>query len=164
MSIREAIARFRELHDEFKGGAFKSPEARAFYESERDDFLRALLQGQQLAVRPGQSPRQLLRVAAAVNVVLQLGPRREEGTTMDIGSGGFAAVLRSPLAARIVCDFELALPGEPVRGRARVVAASVRDAQSNYRTSFAVESLPDDDRSRLDTAVVDIALAAAPKR
>jgi hypothetical protein len=163
MSIREAIARFRELHDEFKGGAFKSPEARAFYESERDDFLRALLQGQQLAVRPGQSPRQLLRVAAAVNVVLQLGPRREEGTTLDIGSGGFAAVLRSPLAARIVCDFELALP-QAVRGRARV-AASVRDAGSNYRTSFAVESMPDDDRSRLETIVVDIALAAAsPKR
>jgi len=162
MSIREAMSRFRELHEEFKSGAFKSPEARAFYEGERDDFLRALLQAQQLAMRPGQSPRQALRVAAVVPVTLQIGPRRETGTTADLASAGFAAIISSPLALRIPCDFELAAEA-PLRGRALVVA-STREGAGVYRTSFAIESMPSEDRTRLEVAVIDIALGAIPKR
>jgi hypothetical protein len=163
MTIREAIRRFRELHDEFKGGAFKSPEARAFYESERDEFLRALLQGQQLAMRPGQSPRQALRVSAAVSLELQIGPRRESTKTLDLASAGFAAVVSGPLAIRIACDFELGLAPAPVKGRARVVAC-VRDGTGAYRTSFAIDTMPVDDRTRLEVAVIDVALAALPAR
>jgi len=162
MSIREAMSRFRELHQEFKSGAFKSPESRAFYETERDEFLRALLQAQQLTMRPGQSPRQAVRVAAAVPLVLQIGPRRETGTTTDLASAGFAAIIPCPLALRIPCDFELA-GDEPLRGQARVVA-SAREGAGTYRTSFAIETMPAADRTRLEVAVIDLALAAIPKR
>jgi hypothetical protein len=161
MSIREAISRFRELHNEFKSGAFKSPESRKFYEAERDEFLRALLQAQQLAMRPGQSPRQALRVAAAVPLVLQIGDRRETGTTADLASAGFCAIIAAPLAVRILCDFELS-GDQPLRGRARVVA-STREGAGTYRTSFAIETMPDADRTRLEVAVVDVALAAIPR-
>jgi hypothetical protein len=163
MSIREAIRRFRELHDEFKGGAFKSPEARAFYETERDDFLRALLQGQQLAMRPGQSPRQALRIAATMPLELDIGPRHESTKTLDLASAGFAGSVSGPLAIRIACDFGLGLPSGPVKGRARVVA-SVRDAAGGYRTSFAIETISPEDRTRLEVAVIDVALDALPKR
>ena len=151
------MARFRELHEEFKSGAFKSPEARAFYESERDEFLRALLQAQQLAMRPGQSPRQALRVAATVPIVLQIGTRRETGTTADLASAGFAAIIPCPLALRIPCDFEL-VGDEPLRGRARVMA-STREGTGAYRTSFSIETMPEADRTRLEVAVIDVALA-----
>jgi len=157
------MRRFRELHEEFKSGAFKSPEARAFYESEREDFLRALLQGQQVAVRPGQSPRQAVRVAATVPVVLLIGPRREDATTVDLASAGFAAIVKSPLALRIPCDFELGSPTDLVKGRARVVACA-RDGTGAYRTSFSIETMSDADRTRLEVAVIDVALAAIPKR
>lgn len=163
MSIREAISRFRELHEEFKGGAFKSPEARAFYETERDEFLRALLQGQQLAMRPGQSPRQALRVSTTSSLELAIGPRHESTKTLDLGSAGFAAIVSGPLAIRLACDFELGLAPAPVKGRARVVAC-VRDGTGAYRTSFAIETMSNDDRARLEVAVIDVALAAVPKR
>jgi hypothetical protein len=161
MSIREAMVRFEQLHKDFKAGAFKSPESRKFYESERDDFLRALLQAQQLAMRPGQSPRQALRVAATVPLTLHIGPRVETGTTADLASAGFCAIIGVPLALRILCDFELA-GDEPLKGRARVVA-STREGAGTYRTSFAIETMPDADRTRLEVAVVDVALAAIPR-
>jgi hypothetical protein len=163
MSIREAMRRFRELHEEFKGGAFKSPEARTFYETERDEFLRAFLQAQQLALRPGLSPRQALRVASAVSLALQFGPRSESATTLDLATAGFAAVVSSPLALRLACDFQLGIPGEPVRGRARVVSCT-RDGTGAYRTSFAIETMSNEDRARLEVAVIDVALGAVPKR
>jgi hypothetical protein len=159
MSIREAMRRFRELHEDHKGGAFKSPEARAFYESERDEFLLALLKGQQLAVKAGQSPRQALRVAVAVEAVLLIGPRRETATTVDLASAGFAAIVPRPLGLNILCEFELG-GADPVRGRARVVACT-RDPSGRYRASFAILTMSDADRTRLDIAVIDLALGAA---
>jgi hypothetical protein len=163
MSIREAIRRFRELHEEHKGGAFKSPEALKFYEGERDDFLRAYLEAQQLAMRPGQSPRQALRVSATVNLELQIGPRQESAKTVDLATQGFAAIVPGPLAVRIVCDFVLDLAPQPVRGKARVVACT-RDGSGAYRTSFAIETMSTEDRARLETLVIDTALGPAPKR
>jgi hypothetical protein len=156
MSIREAMYRFRELHLEFKSGAFKSAEAQKFYLSEREEFLRAILQAQQLTLRPGLSPRQAVRVAATVPLVLQIGERRETGTTVDLAVAGFAATIPAPLALRIACDFELS-GDQPLRGRARVVAAQ-REAAGAYRTSFSIETMPDADRTRLEIAVIDVAL------
>jgi hypothetical protein len=62
---------------------------------------------------------------------------------------------------RILCDFELS-GDQPLRGRARVVA-STREGAGTYRTSFAIETMPDADRTRLEVAVVDVALAAIPR-
>ncbi|MGO8994410.1 MAG: hypothetical protein ACLQVI_13910 [Polyangiaceae bacterium] len=163
MSIREAILRFQELHEDFKAGAFKSPDALKFYESERDDFLAALLQGQQLAIRPGQTARQALRVAAAFSLTFAFGPRKEVTTTIDIASTGFAANVSSPLALRIAGDFELGLQPKPALGRARVVACT-RDAAGAYRTSFSIDTMPPEDRTRLEVAVIDIALEMQRKR
>src|SRR5262249_9417352 len=162
MSIREAIYRFREIHQEFKNGAYKSPEARGFYERERDDFVSALVLAQQLTRRPGQSPRQALRVTREERLVLKFGPRREGTLTLDVGSAGFCASV-GPLALRIPCEFELGSEPNVVRGVARVVA-SVRGADGSYRTSFAIETMADEDRVRLETAVLDAALAAFSQR
>ncbi|HEY3822724.1 MAG TPA: PilZ domain-containing protein [Polyangiaceae bacterium] len=163
MSIREAIHRFRELHEEYKSGAFKSPDALRFYETERDDFLRAYLEAQRLVMRPGQSPRQALRVSAAVNLELQFGPRQESAKTVDLATAGFAAIVATPIAMRIVCDFVLGIAPQPVRGKARVVACT-RDGSGAYRTSFSIETMSNEDRARLEILVIDTALGPPPKR
>ena len=163
MSMREAIERFREMHEEYKTGAFKSREALAFYESERDEFVMAVLQAQQIGLRPGQAVRHALRIAGAVGLELTVGPRKESATTIDVGTGGFAAVLGSPYAPGIRCEFQLELLSGKVQGRARL-AAAVRDAASQYRTSFAIESMPEEDRKRLDIAVIDAALVTMNRR
>ena len=162
MTIREAIVRFRELHQEFKAGAFKSPDARKFYESERDDFFAALVTAQQLGLRPGQSPRQSLRLTREERLVVILGPRREGTLTLDLGIGGFAALV-GPLAAHITCDFELGAPPDVLRGKARVVA-SVKQPDGSVRTSFQILSMPPEDKQKLETLVVDAVLESLPMR
>ena len=84
-------------------------------------------------LRPGQSARQALRIAREERLMIVIGPRKEGTLTLDIGTGGFAAVV-GPLAARIVCEFELHIPGEAVTGRARVVSSAKGD-DGSPRTS-----------------------------
>jgi hypothetical protein len=114
-----------------------------------------------LTLRAGQSPRQALRVNRSERLVLMIGPRREGTLTVDLGVGGFAALV-GPLAARIVCDFELGSPPDVLRGRARVVA-SMSQPDGSCRTSFTIETMSNDDRKRLEVFVVDAALAAQPR-
>ncbi len=161
MSIRLAIARFRELHEDYKGGAYKSPDALKFYDTERDAFMAAMLQAQQLTLRAGQSLRQALRVNREERLVVVLGPRREGSLTIDIGMGGFAAMM-GPFAAHIICDFELGSPPDAITGRARVIN-SMKLPNGSYRTSFQLTTLEDDHRRRLETMVVDTALASIPR-
>jgi hypothetical protein len=161
MFIREALARFYDMHQQHKAGTLASAEAVALYESEREAFTRAFVQAQQLGLRPGQSARQALRVARAERLTLQIGPRREATFTLDIGVGGFSALV-GPLAARIVCDFELGSPPELARGRARVVASVVQP--DGARTSFAVDTMSEEDRKRLEIWVIDAALQSLVPR
>jgi hypothetical protein len=158
MSIRLALLRFRELHDEYKAGVFKSPEALKFYETERDAFLTAMLEAQQLTLKPGQAARATVRVNREERLVIQLGPRREGCLTIDIGMGGFAALV-GPFAAHMYCEFELGTPPDAIKGRARTVM-SARQPNGEYRTSFQIMQLTDDDRRRLEILVVDTALAS----
>jgi hypothetical protein len=158
MSIRLALLRFRELHDEYKAGVFKSPEALKFYETERDSFLTAMLEAQQLTLRAGQAPRQTIRVNREERLVVMFGPRREGTLTIDIGMGGFAAMV-GPFAAHIPCEFELGSPPDAITGRARTVI-SAKLPTGAYRTSFQITQLADDNRRKLETLVVDTALAS----
>jgi hypothetical protein len=162
MLIREALIRFHDMHEQYKAGALTSREALAQYEAEREAFTRAFVEAQQLALKPGFSPRQTLRVARTERLALQIGPRREGTITVDIGIAGFAAQV-GPLAVRIVCDFELGTEPAVVKGRARVVA-SASQPDGSFRTSFAIDSMTDDDRKRLEIWVLDYALKAVAKR
>jgi len=135
--MREAIQRFREPHEEYKTGAFKSPEALSFYESEHDEFVRTVLQAQQIGMASATTHR-----------------RRHSRLRGDV---------RQPVCPGIRCDFQLGILSGPVRGRARLVSA-VRDAAAKYRTSFAIETISEEDRKRLDIAVVDAALVTMSQR
>jgi hypothetical protein len=163
MFIREALFRFYALHEEYKSGKLQSREALASYSTEREAFMTAFVQAQQLALRPGQSPRQSLRVTRTERLSLSIGQRVETTFTLDIGVAGFSALV-GPLAVRIACEFEMGTAPEVARGRARVVA-SVPLPDGTCRTSFAIDMMPDGDRARLENWVVDAALQAlAPKR
>jgi hypothetical protein len=162
MFIREALARFYDLHQQYKAGTFKTSGGAALYESEREAFTRAFVQAQQLAMRPGQSARQALRVARAERLALQIGPRRESTVTLDVGVGGFSALV-GPLAVRIVCDFELGSAPDAVGGRARVVA-SAPQPDGGVRTSFAIDAMSEPDKRKLEILVIDSALKSLVPR
>lgn len=162
MFIREAINRFRTLHEEYKSGRLQSREALASYTAERESFMAAFVGAQQMALRPGQSPRQSLRVARTERLVLSIGQRVETTFTLDVGIAGFAALV-GPLAVRIACDFEMGTAPEVARGRARVVASTPLP-DGTVRTSFAIDMMPDGDRARLEIWVIDAALLALTRR
>lgn len=162
MFIREALARFYDLHQQYKAGTFKTPGGAALYESEREAFTRAFVQAQQLAMRPGQSARQALRVARAERLALRIGPRQENTVTLEVGTGGFSALV-GPLAVRIVCEFELGVAPDVVTGRARVVA-STPQPDGGVRTSFAIDVLSEPDKKKLEIWVLDAALQSLVPR
>jgi hypothetical protein len=161
MLIREALARFFDLHQQHKAGTLGA--SQALYESEREAFTRAFVQAQQLALRTGQSARQALRVARTERLALQIGARRETTFTLDMGVGGFSAPV-GPLALRITCDFELGSPPDSLRGRARVVSSVPASGGREARTSFAIEEMWEDDKERLENLVIDAALLSLVPR
>jgi len=159
MSTNNAIVRFRELHERHKQGRLASDEA-SEYGILRDDFYSALLRAQRGSLL-GQKPRQAVRVPRAMKIQLGIQDKQENTMTCDVGVAGFAALVKDDLPTGSPCDFTLTAGGRPLRGHARVLAC-VRHGSGGvtHRASFAVEAMSDDDRARLEIAVLDAALAA----
>jgi len=160
MSPRDAITRFRELHERHKRGLLASDEA-AEYGALRDDFYSALARAQRLGSQLGQKARQAVRVPRAMKIELEVAGKQERTMTYDVGVAGFGALVRDDLPVGSPCEFILTAGGHPLRGHARV-RACVRHGSGGvtHRASFALEAMNDGDRTRLEIAVLDAALAA----
>src|SRR6266852_182725 len=107
-SLVDWVVAFRALHDDARKGRLDS-RGMARYEQERESLAKALLVAQRLLVKPGQTARQSLREARALPVELVLGARQEAVTTLDLGLGGFAALLAKPPRVRERVEFTLTL-------------------------------------------------------
>lgn len=151
------IAAFRDLHARAKQGELPPADAR-LYESSRDQFTRALLGAQGLALQPGTTPRRSLRVARACQIDLELPAGRRRCLTQNLGAGGFAALLPEPPPSGERIGFSLRLPGggELLVGRCEVVEA-VRQT-GNFRCSFQFVDLGERTQARLEDQVLDLAL------
>jgi hypothetical protein len=154
------INRFRELHEKAKHGSL-APNLRAEYEQLRRELGRLMIVAQQMN-RGGQTLRANLRIAQLVKVELDLGgPVPEKTSTMDLASGGFAAVLPASQPVGKSVGFLLQVPAfssgtQPLRGTAKV--ASTRVQGSLHRVSFAFEKLPAADQEHLDMVIIDFVL------
>ncbi|HEV3193823.1 MAG TPA: hypothetical protein VGY54_25130 [Polyangiaceae bacterium] len=159
MSSKDAITRFRELHERHKRGLLASDEV-AEYGALRDDFYNALQRAQRLGSQPGQQARQAVRVPRAMKIELAVAGKQESTMTYDVGVAGFGALVREELPVGSPCEFILTAAGHPLRGQARV-RGCVRHGSGGvtHRASFALEAMSDGDRTRLEIAVVDAALA-----
>jgi len=163
MPTRELFRRFRELHELHKLGVLSPEEAEA-YRSLRSEFYSALMQAQQLKARLGETARQTVRVAAAKKIALTMDGRTVGTMTCEIGVEGVAAFVDADLPIGSSCDFVLSVGGHPLPGQAYVVAC-VRHGSGGvtHRASFALDAMSDDNRARLEIAVLDAALALLPK-
>jgi hypothetical protein len=161
MSSLAFITRFRELHEKAKSGSLK-PADRPEYEQSRRELGRLLLVAQQMS-HSGQTLRGALRIAQLIKVEIDLGGSAPERTsTMDLASGGFAALLPASQPAGRIVGFTLHVPAlsgggtQPMRGKAKV--ASSRPQGGLYRVSFSFEAVPPADRELLDMALIDFVL------
>ena len=151
------IASFREQHEQAKKGQLRDADVR-LYESSRDQFTRALLAAQGLALPPGTSPRRSLRVARACQVDLELPKGRRRCLTLDLGAGGFSSLLAEPPPTGERIGFSLRLPGgaEPLLGRCELLEA--KPQAGSYRCAFAFLDLPERTVARLEDQLLDLAL------
>jgi hypothetical protein len=161
MSTLAFITRFRELHEKAKTGGL-GPGDRGEYEQSRRELGRLLLVAQHMN-HGGQTLRGALRIAQLIKAELDLGGSSPERTsTMDLASGGFAALLPAGQPLGRVVGFTLHVPAfagggtQPIRGKAKVASSRVQGGL--HRVSFAFDAMPPADREVLEMALIDYVL------
>ena len=157
MSFSDWIRQFRALHAEAKKGTL-TPEELQDYRGACDEFARALMGAQKQVAKPGVSPRHALRVAKAVQVELESAVTQAKATTLELGVGGFSAIL--PRAPKLGDEFScrLKLPGgDPLETTSTV--GEVKVQPGSVRVSFNFRKLSDETTARLEGIVIETALA-----
>jgi hypothetical protein len=166
VTIDDFIARFRSLHAKAKSGAL-TPTERPEYERSRDELGRLLLVAQQVS-QTGKTLRTALRIAQLVKVEIDFGGTLEKTSTMDLASGGFAALLQGGQRLGRAAQITLHVPGAPGGGtqaiKCSAKVASSRQQGALHRVSFTFDALSPADREILEVAIIDYVLRrfAAP--
>jgi hypothetical protein len=156
MTTLAFIVRLRELHDKAKRGALTAID-RPEYEQSRRELGRLLLVAQHLN-HGGQTLRSQFRVARMIKVEIDLGgPAPEKTSTIDLASGGFAALLSGSQPIGKPVRFTMQLPQQAIEGTAKV--ASSRSQGSLHRVSFSFADLPPAHRDHLEMLIVDEVLS-----
>jgi hypothetical protein len=156
-TLADWLKTFRDLHEKARRGVLSSAEDAA-YKAGREELARALLAAQRLTTKPGETPRQALRVARALQLDLDLLTSTARAITIDVSMGGFACLLAKgpPLGDEV--KYSLRIPAsEPLVGRARV--SDVKPLQGNVRVSFQFVGIDAKDRERLELLIFDTVLA-----
>jgi hypothetical protein len=156
MRLVEWITSFRSMHDRARRGTLP-PSERPGYLAAREELARALLAAQRAQAKPGQSARDKLRVARALQATLEFGDDQVRTVTLDLSVGGFGALLARPAAPGAKGRVTLRLPGgEQVMAGVRVVGVS--PGAGSTRVSFAFEGIGADDVEKLELVVYDTVL------
>ncbi len=156
MSLKEWLVRFKSQHEQARGGRL-SGDGLADYRAGRDELARALLGAQAASLKPGEVPRQALRVARALQADLEWSVDRVRAVTQELSAGGFSALLAKVPPTDEEIKFQLRLPGaEVIAGRARVAGSVVMP--SVVRVSFAFQGLGEAERDKVEFAVFDTVL------
>ncbi len=155
--LKEWLLRFRDMHEKARRGQLHDAELQ-LYRAGRDELARALVAAQRLTIKAGETPRQALRVARALQVDLDLPTARLRGVTLDLSTGGFAMLLAKAPPLGEECGYTMRIPAaEPLAGRARI--ADVKALAGNVRVAFQLVNVSPDDRERLEMFVFDTVLA-----
>jgi hypothetical protein len=161
MDLSQWLDQFRALHEKARGGKLSAREQEE-YQGGRDELARALVAAQRLTLKPGQTPRQALRVARALQVELESPVRKDRLTTFDLSMGGFSAPLARAPAPDEELTATLRLPGlEPIT--VGVTVAGLKPQAGNTRASFAFATLGTAARERLELAIFDMVLSQLGK-
>jgi hypothetical protein len=156
LSLAEWIRGFKALHEKARAGKLSRAEVDS-YRGARDELARALLGAQRLTVKPGETPRQALRVARALQVDLDLLTSSVRAITIDISTGGFACLLAKAPPSGDEIGFSLRIPAaDPLVGKVRV--ADVKPQQGNVRVSFQFVGVSGEEKERVEMFVFDTVL------
>ncbi len=157
MDLAQWLTAFKALHEKARRGALEAADERD-YQAGREELARALVAAQRLTTQPGQSPRQALRVARALQVDLESPVRKDRLTTFDLSLGGFSAlVARAPMSDEELTATLRLSGAEPVVAGVKV--AGMKAQPGNVRVSFTFSRLEAAAAERLEFAIFDAVLA-----
>ena len=157
MSLAVWLSQFRDLHERARRKVLNERDL-ATYRLGRDELARALLAAQRLTLKPGETPRQALRVARALQIDLDMLTSRERAITIDLSTGGFSCLLAKAPPLGDDVGYSMRVPAsEPLAGRARV--ADVKPHAGNVRAAFQFVGMSAEDKERLELFVFDTVLA-----
>ena len=158
MDLRSWITAFKVLHERARKSDLSSGE-RSQYLSNREELAGALVAAQRLTLLPGQTARQSLRVARALQIDLDLLEGRVRVMTMQVSSGGFGALLAKDPGPNQAIGFTMRVPAsaDPIIGRVKV--CDVQKRTGNFLISFAFDgALSAADQDRLEMILFDTVL------
>ena len=158
MSFGDWLRVFRALHDKAKQGALSKEDAET-YRAGCEELARALMAAQRLSPPPYEAPRHALRVARALQVELESPASRVRATTVDVGVGGFSALLAKVPPPGEALRATLKIPDRRDALVAEVLPADSRPQPGATRVGFTFRKLPDSDRAVLELLVIDTALS-----
>jgi hypothetical protein len=157
MSLAEWLRAFRAMHEKAVRGQLDAGE-QVTYRAGQDELARALLAAQRLTLKPGETPRQTLRVARALQVDISLLTSNVRAITVEFSVGGFSCLIAKSPPVGDEVGFSLRLPSaQPIAGKARVV--DLKPLQGNVRVAFQFVGLDSKDRDRLELFVFDTVLS-----
>jgi hypothetical protein len=156
MSLAVWLRSFRSLHERAKKGELSGSEAED-YRSGCDELARALVAAQKVNLKPGETPRQVLRVARAMQVTLETKVSSVRATTIDVSVAGFAVLLgKSPPDEEQIATIRIP-GGDPIV--AGVLPGERRQQPGTVRVAFLFQKLPDAARRQLELLVMDTVLS-----
>jgi c-di-GMP-binding flagellar brake protein YcgR len=117
-----------------------------------------MLAAQKLTLKPGETARRALRVSRALQLDLETGGTSQRTVTLDISTGGFAALMAMPPAMGDLLEVTLRLPGaEKLTCRARIV--EVKPLTGSTRVAARFVDLSKSSLERLEFLIIDSVLA-----
>jgi hypothetical protein len=154
MDLSAWISTFTKLHEKARKNELDEQDLKT-YHAGREELARALVAAQRLTVKAGETQRQALRVARAVQIDLDLSSGRIRALTLDISLGGFSSLIEKPPLSTEAVGFTLRVPGvtEPVIGRCKLVETVKR--LGNSRCSFAFQNLNAQDLEKIEMMLFD---------
>ena len=143
-----------ELHEKARRASL-SPYEQARYSAAMKRLVQVANAGQNAGLKQGQVPRQTPRIPRALQLeLLSSRGERQKTVTLDLGLGGFLALLPTGAAHRESLTAVLHLRHrEQVKAGVRVVGAQAR--RGTARVSFAFENMSEADSLRLEAFIAD---------
>ncbi len=157
MGLRDWLQELKRLHERRRGGLLVGAELRQ-YEESCAELVGVIVATQRLGLKRGQVPRERLRVQLKLEVELVIRGWKLLASTLDLSSGGFAALVSYQPSAGEQAEATLLLPGGKRVG-VRASIASVTRSGSAFRASFIFESLAPEARTLLELLILDVVLA-----
>ena len=160
MLAQADVARFRDLPERRKHEQLKLDELAA-YESLREAFAAAFVKANRVSVRPGQTYRQAVRAACAIQVELTVEGRTHTTITLELSGQGFAALVGVFFDLEAPCAFRLRIRPNGLRGTGRVRACErYGSGNMSYRVLVTFDPLSPSDAERVEGVVFDAALVS----